>query len=66
MKVPAARTDTEAAACIGGGVRAYTGLVYQGAIKTGSTVLIMSGASGPGLIAVQLAQHWGAKVSDTF
>lgn len=57
-----ARTDTEAVSCLGPALRAYTALIYQGCVKSGSSVLIASGASADGSIAIQLALSWGAKV----
>lgn len=53
----------EAAAGIGDAVRAYTALHYQARLCGGDTILIMDGASAFGIIAIQLAQLWGAKVS---
>ena len=63
VKVPAARTNTDAAACIGPAVRAYTAMMYNANLTSGSTVIIMSGANANGYIAIQLALAWGAKVS---
>lgn len=62
MKVPAARTESEAVACIYPAVRAYTALIYHANISPGACVLIMSGASAFGHIAIQLALSWGVKV----
>ncbi|XP_060090302.1 quinone oxidoreductase-like protein 1 [Heteronotia binoei] len=47
------------------GVRAYTALHYLAYISPEKTVLIMDGASPFGTIAIQLAQHRGAKVIST-
>ncbi|EDO38566.1 predicted protein [Nematostella vectensis] len=55
----------DAAACIGDGIKAYTGLFYQAHVCGGETVLIMDGASSFGLVAIQLVQSWGAKVLTT-
>lgn len=65
MKVPSARTDIDAAACIGPAVRAYTAMMYHANLTAGTTVVVMSGASANGLIAIQLALAWGAKVCTT-
>ncbi|XP_003219071.1 quinone oxidoreductase-like protein 1 isoform X2 [Anolis carolinensis] len=56
---------TEAAATLRDGVRAYTGLHYLSYVSTGKTLLVMNGASPFGTIAIQLAQHRGAKVIAT-
>ncbi|XP_060626365.2 quinone oxidoreductase-like protein 1 isoform X1 [Anolis sagrei] len=56
---------TEAAATLRDGVRAYTGLHYLSYVSTGKTLLVMDGASPFGTIAIQLAQHRGAKVIAT-
>ncbi|XP_061483733.1 quinone oxidoreductase-like protein 1 isoform X3 [Rhineura floridana] len=55
----------EAAGTIRDGVRAYTALHYLSYISPGKTVLVMDGASPFGTIAIQLAQHRGAKVIST-
>ncbi|XP_053163542.1 quinone oxidoreductase-like protein 1 isoform X2 [Hemicordylus capensis] len=55
----------EAAGTIRDGVRAYTALHYLSYVSPGKTVLVMDGASPFGTIAVQLAQHRGAKVIST-
>ncbi|KAL8190564.1 UNVERIFIED_CONTAM: hypothetical protein K2H54_055726, partial [Gekko kuhli] len=47
------------------GVRAYTALHYLSYVSPEKTVLIMDGASPFGTIAIQLAQHRGAKVIST-
>ncbi|XP_067945699.1 quinone oxidoreductase-like protein 1 [Watersipora subatra] len=65
VKVPSARSQTDAAACIGPAVRAYTAMMYQTRISPSTTVLIVSGASANGLIAIQLALSWRAKVIAT-
>ncbi|XP_062510893.1 quinone oxidoreductase-like protein 1 [Corticium candelabrum] len=54
-----------AAGAILPGVWAYTALRYQGHITAGDTVLICDGATANGIIAIQLAQRWGAKVMAT-
>ncbi|XP_066477305.1 quinone oxidoreductase-like protein 1 isoform X3 [Tiliqua scincoides] len=55
----------ESAGTIRDGVRAYTALHYLAYISPGKTVLVMDGASPFGTIAIQLAQHRGAKVIAT-
>ncbi|XP_064380611.1 quinone oxidoreductase-like protein 1 isoform X3 [Dromaius novaehollandiae] len=55
----------EAAGTVRDGVRAYTALHYLSQVSPGKTVLIMDGASPFGTIAIQLAQHRGAKVIST-
>jgi hypothetical protein len=46
-------------------VWAYTALHYQGHVTAGDTVLICDGATANGLITIQLAHLWGAKVLTT-
>ncbi|KAJ6662413.1 hypothetical protein lerEdw1_011826 [Lerista edwardsae] len=55
----------ESAGTIRDGVRAYTALHYLSYVSPGTTVLVMDGASPFGIIAIQLAQHRGAKVIAT-
>uniref|UniRef100_A0A8C3K587 Crystallin zeta like 1 n=1 Tax=Calidris pygmaea TaxID=425635 RepID=A0A8C3K587_9CHAR len=55
----------EAAGTVRDGVRAYTALHYLSHVSPGKTVLVMDGASPFGTIAIQLAQHRGAKVIST-
>ncbi|XP_042314241.1 quinone oxidoreductase-like protein 1 isoform X2 [Sceloporus undulatus] len=55
----------ESAGTLRDGVRAYTALHYLSYVSTGKTVLVMNGASPFGTIAIQLAQHRGAKVIST-
>uniref|UniRef100_A0A8C8SBI0 Crystallin zeta like 1 n=2 Tax=Pelusios castaneus TaxID=367368 RepID=A0A8C8SBI0_9SAUR len=58
-------TWVEAAGTIRDGLRAYTALHYLSHVSPGKTVLVMDGASPFGTIAIQLAQHRGAKVIST-
>ncbi|KAG8518551.1 Protein downstream neighbor of Son, partial [Galemys pyrenaicus] len=58
-------TWTEAAGTVRDGVRAYTALHYLSSLSPGKSVLIMDGASALGTLAIQLAQHRGAKVITT-
>lgn len=55
----------DAAGCIGDVVKAYTALHYQGRVCSGETVLILNGASASGVMQIQLAHIWGAKVLAT-
>ncbi|XP_038076427.1 quinone oxidoreductase-like protein 1 [Patiria miniata] len=55
----------DAAAGIGDSVRAFTALHYLARVCAGDTVLVINGATSSGTIAMQLAQHWGAKVLAT-
>ncbi|NXO86655.1 QORL1 protein, partial [Sitta europaea] len=55
----------EAAGAVRDGLRAYTALHYLCQVCPGSTVLVLDGASPFGTIAIQLAQHRGAKVIST-
>ncbi|XP_054045241.1 quinone oxidoreductase-like protein 1 isoform X2 [Rissa tridactyla] len=55
----------EAAGTVRDGVRAYTALHYLSHVSPGKTVLVMDGGSPFGTIAIQLAQHRGAKVIST-
>ncbi|XP_050394180.2 quinone oxidoreductase-like protein 1 [Patella vulgata] len=66
VKKPDNISFEEAAASIGDCVRSYTALFYHAKICVGDTMLIMDGASHAGSIAIQLAQHWGAKVLTTY
>lgn len=56
---------TEAAGTVRDGVRAYTALHYLSRLAPGKWVLVMDGASALGTIAIQLAQHRGARVMAT-
>ncbi|XP_029821752.1 quinone oxidoreductase-like protein 1 [Manacus vitellinus] len=51
-----------AAGTVRDGLRAYTALHYLAQASPGTTVLVLDGASPFGTIAVQLAQHRGARV----
>ncbi|NXE69666.1 QORL1 protein, partial [Calcarius ornatus] len=55
----------EAAGTLRDGLRAYTALHYLAPVSPGSSVLVLDGASPFGTIAIQLAQHRGAKVIST-
>ncbi|NXK69589.1 QORL1 protein, partial [Sylvietta virens] len=55
----------EAAGTVRDGLRAYTALHYLSQVSPGTSVLVLDGASPFGTIAIQLAQHRGAKVIST-
>lgn len=55
----------DVAGCIGDVVKAYTALYYQARVCGGETILIFNGASASGVMAIQLAHIWGAKVLAT-
>ncbi|XP_041258101.1 quinone oxidoreductase-like protein 1 isoform X1 [Onychostruthus taczanowskii] len=55
----------EAAGTLRDGLRAYTALHYLAHVSPGTSVLVLDGASPFGTIAIQLAQHRGAKVIST-
>uniref|UniRef100_A0A8C5T5Y3 Crystallin zeta like 1 n=1 Tax=Malurus cyaneus samueli TaxID=2593467 RepID=A0A8C5T5Y3_9PASS len=55
----------EAAGTVRDGLRAYTALHYLSQVSPGTAVLVLDGASPFGTIAIQLAQHRGAKVIST-
>uniref|UniRef100_A0A674H1Z4 Quinone oxidoreductase-like protein 1 n=1 Tax=Taeniopygia guttata TaxID=59729 RepID=A0A674H1Z4_TAEGU len=55
----------EAAGTVRDGLRAYTALHYLAQVSPGTSVLVLDGASPFGTIAIQLAQHRGAKVIST-
>ncbi|NXV67504.1 QORL1 protein, partial [Molothrus ater] len=55
----------EAAGTLRDGLRAYTALHYLAPVSPGTSVLVLDGASPFGTIAIQLAQHRGAKVIST-
>lgn len=65
VKKPSKVNFADAACCVGDGIKAYTALYYKANICGGETVLVMNGATGTGIIAIQLAQSWGAKVITT-
>ncbi|KAI1241428.1 hypothetical protein IHE44_0004901 [Lamprotornis superbus] len=55
----------EAAGTLRDGLQAYTALHYLAQVCPGRSVLVLDGASPFGTIAIQLAQHRGAKVIST-
>ncbi|XP_052244381.1 quinone oxidoreductase-like protein 1 isoform X2 [Dreissena polymorpha] len=65
VKKPKMLSHADAAGGLGDCVRAYTALHYQARICSGDTVLIIDGASGFGLCAMQITRQWGAKVIAT-
>lgn len=50
------------ACCLLDGLNAYTALHYQARIRPGDTLLLCNGSDSAGIIMVQMAKHWGAKV----
>ncbi|XP_065187269.1 quinone oxidoreductase-like protein 1 [Sycon ciliatum] len=62
---PGAVSHVDAAGCVSGGVRAYTALHYAAHVCGGETVLVCNGSSPEGIIAIQLAQLWNARVLAT-
>ena len=52
-----------AAVSVCAGVAAYTAVHYLGHVTAGDTVLVMDGATPQGLLTIQLAQSFGAKVN---
>ncbi|XP_028410119.1 quinone oxidoreductase-like protein 1 isoform X2 [Dendronephthya gigantea] len=65
VKKPSKVTYADAACCVGNGLQAFTALHYKANLCGGETVLVMNGASGAGIMAIQLAQLWGAKIITT-
>jgi NADPH:quinone reductase-like Zn-dependent oxidoreductase len=61
VKVPAHLTDAEAACLPCAAVTAWNGLVREGGLKAGDTVLCL-GTGGVSLIALQFAKLFGARV----
>jgi NADPH-dependent curcumin reductase CurA len=62
VKLPDA-VDYQSAVCtLGVGLEAYLALHYLGHVSSGDTVLIMNAASAFGILAIQLAHLWNAKV----
>ena len=61
---PKSLSMAEAAALPLVGITAYEGLTRAG-VRAGQNVLVQGGAGGVGHVAVQLAKHFGAKVSAT-
>lgn len=65
MPVPAGMSLQEAAAMPEACYTAWVSLVWQGKLQPGETALIHGGASGVGVMAVQIAKALGAKVFAT-
>ena len=61
--MPANTTFTEMACVPVAGLTAFQALITQGALKAGETVLVNGAAGGVGHFAVQIARHYGAKVT---
>lgn len=62
MEIPDGVTDGEALAMMVQGSTAYHLLKTVGHVKPGESVVIHAAAGGVGVIAIQLAKFWGAKV----
>jgi NADPH2:quinone reductase len=62
MEIPDGVSDGEALAMMVQGSTAYHLLKTVGHVKPGESVVIHAGAGGVGVIAIQLAKFWGAKV----
>ncbi len=65
LPVPEGLSFVEAAAIPEAIATAYLNLWIEGGMKTGDTVFIQAGASGLGMVAIQLARLLGAKVVTT-
>ncbi len=65
LPVPKGLTFVEAAAIPEAIATAYLNLWIEGGMKTGDTVFIQAGASGLGMVAIQLARLLGVKVVTT-
>lgn len=63
--VPDGVTAAQAAALPTASLTAWFGLKTDGALKAGEWLLIQGGSSGVGVAAIQIANHWGAKVIAT-
>ncbi len=62
IPIPDGVTDGEALAMMVQGSTAYHLLKTMGHVKQGETVVVHAAAGGVGVIAIQLAKMWGAKV----
>ncbi|KAI0147452.1 putative polyketide synthase [Xylariaceae sp. FL1272] len=65
LKIPEWMSFTDAAAIGTNYATAYLGLITIGRLQPGESVLIHSGAGGTGQAAIQIAQHFGARVFTT-
>ena len=61
VKIPAGLDDATAAALPNAGMGAGAALLYRANLKTGDVVLINGATGVTGMVAVQLAKHFGAK-----
>jgi len=59
---PVGVSHVDCAACLRGGVRAYTALHFQTHLEPGAIALVFSAASGDGLMMIQLCEALGVKV----
>lgn len=62
IPIPDGVSDGEALSMLVQGTTAFHTLKTVGHVKPGETVVIHAAAGGVGVIAIQLAKHWGAKV----
>jgi polyketide synthase 12 len=65
VPIPAGWTFEQAAAVPNVFTTAYFGLRDQAGLAAGESVLVHAAAGGVGMAAVQLANHWGARVYGT-
>lgn len=63
--IPDGVTFLQAAALPTAFLTAWFGLKTDGALKAGEWLLVQGGSSGVGTAAIQIAKHWGAKVTAT-
>ncbi|HET6479745.1 MAG TPA: SDR family NAD(P)-dependent oxidoreductase, partial [Actinoplanes sp.] len=63
--VPAGWTFAEAASVPVGFCTAWYALIDLAGLRAGESVLVHSGAGGVGMMALQLARHWGAEAYAT-
>jgi NADPH2:quinone reductase len=62
IPIPDAISDGQALSMLVQGSTAYHVLKTMGHVKPGESVVVHAAAGGVGVIAIQLAKHWGAKV----
>ncbi|HUZ55733.1 MAG TPA: zinc-binding dehydrogenase [Streptosporangiaceae bacterium] len=65
LRLPGTVSARTAAAVVGTGPTAWHMLVTRGRLQVGETVLIIAGASGIGVLAIQIAKRAGARVIAT-
>jgi NADPH:quinone reductase-like Zn-dependent oxidoreductase len=62
LRVPAGFSWEEAAALPVALLTAHDGLVSNGSLARGETVLVQGASTGVGIVAMQIAKYWGASV----